>query len=387
MNRLSHILLSLLFGIAACADDGGSAAETGAPGNAADTGAPDTAEADTGGDASDAADTADDTGADADTAAPCGGSCTAATPYCDTATDECVECMDNSACLDGLCDVNGELGTANVCVACLSDDDCATGVCTDLGACVECLDSDDCATGVCDTDGVSESNTCVDCLTNDDCTDPTASVCDSSFTCTACADDGGCAHLPGTALCDTSAGSGVCVECTAEDESACGQNRTCNVLTGQCVDVEPGTVDTCGQCTSDTQCAAEHRCIPMQFDSMDLPEGYCLKLVSAGCSQPFGSTIISRASLSGAQAVDYCGVPESLTTCAAVLDMKANNDTNGCSSDTDCGLAGFADGRCETVGAFDNRCTYSCDTSDQCFSSKPCGNGSASPNGDYCGGS
>ncbi len=337
-------------------------------------------------------DVAVDTGVDASPdVRPCGGACAAPTPYCDETSGECVACTDDGQCAQGVC------ADDHTCVECAGDGDCTDGVCdTDANACVECLVDADCSGGVCDTDantcveclsdgdctdGVcADDNTCVECKTNADCTDPSASLCDTATnTCTACTTNDDCSHLSGTTLCDTSAASGVCVACTVDDESACAGN-SCDPATNTCTQTPVHSVGTCEPCKADSECVQDHRCIPMKFQGTDLPDGYCLKIASTGCNQPYYSAI-NRMSLSGAAAEDYCGIAESLTTCAAVLDLKASKT---CSSDGECGLSGTDDARCEQVGLASNRCTYSCDLSTQCPGSTSCG--SAPGNTDYCGG-
>jgi hypothetical protein len=120
--------------------------------------------------------------------------------------------------------------------------------------------------------------------------------------------------------------------------------------------------------------------VPMEFNGQQLADGFCLKTFESGCNQPYGSVLISRASLSGVAAEDYCGISESLTTCTAILDFGTDCSDAG---DSACGVSGLDDGRCELLGAFES-CTYSCSRDSQCESGEACG-GSLTGD-DYCGG-
>lgn len=248
----------------------------------------------------------------------------------------------------------------------------ATPACnSETSECVECLDGDDCDDGLCDL----ETHTCVECLDHGDCTDASAARC-AGGECVRCTASSQCAGISGKEVCDEPAGA--CVECTAHDESACGAN-SCNPATNQCTETERGSRARCRSCVADSECHEDYRCVPMEFQGEPREGGYCLKVGSTGCSEPFMVPTPARASLSGADPAVYCGVSESRTTCEAVIDLLANKSCSGGVSD--CGVPGLDDARCETVNLGLNRCTYACDATNQCPNSFNCGD----PPNDYCG--
>jgi hypothetical protein len=255
-----------------------------------------------------------------------------------------------------------------------------TAVCDEATeTCVECLGSDDCdgATSLCDTD----SNECVECLSNDDCDSATASKC-SNGECVSCAGNGDCSHIAGKGVCDTD--EDECVECTVADEDPC-EGNSCNPATNACTDTTIGSVGSCEPCVADSECSGggtadpNARCVPMEFEDVLRPGGFCLRRQSKGCSQPLTVTLAAT-SLSGASAENYCGLNEAVTRCEAVLDMVAGascsdglDSSCGCHRDgggacTDTGEGGL----CRTVGGVDDTCTVACGSSNDCVSGKVC---------------
>ena len=352
-NYLLIIVVCLFaFFPAACSDpgefdetDGGvtdqDAADTSPTPDATD--ASDTTDAADAADATDAADAGEDTEQDA---GPCGQVCSDVTPVCDEASGECVECAQDADCGVELCNTE-----RNECVACLNDSHCGDDAVCDVAA-----------------------GECEQCVSDDHCTEPGAARCGADNTCQPCTDDSQCAGVSEAGLC----AGGTCVECTVDDDTACGAT-SCDPATNTCTGTEKGSVSTCGRCKADSECPADHRCVEMSFDGTALPDGYCLKLASAGCDQPY-STAITRESISGAAEATYCGLVGSMTTCGAVLDLEQGAQ---CSTDDDCGIVGENDGRCEQVGTLADRCTYSCSSDSHCLAGFAC----AGPTGDkYCGG-
>ncbi len=290
------------------------------------------------------AEDADEDGSGEVDAGPCGGDCAAPTPVCEESSGECVACVGDDDCTDGVC------ADDNTCVACLGDGDCDEGVCdTDANACVECVDDAQCdgETPACDVD----NNECVQCVEHAQCAEVGASACGDDNTCQACAASEECGHLD-----DTPA-------------------------TNNCTNTPVATLGTCEPCKADSECEPDHRCVPMEFDGQALDDGFCLQQASSGCERPYGGGIVSRESLSGAAADSYCGIAESLTSCAAVLDLK---DGESCSSDDQCGQSALNDGRCETVNGATGRCTYSCSVTGDCPTGRDCD--SEVDTSDYCGG-
>lgn len=247
-----------------------------------------------------------------------------------------------------------------------------TSVCDSESAeCIECLDGDDCDDGFCDP----ETHSCVECLEHSDCMSPSAGRCDGGE-CTPCTDSEHCAGISGKEACAES--TGACVECTANDESGCG-NNSCDPATNQCTETARGSRTVCRTCVADSECEPNYRCVPMEFQGEPREGGYCLKLGAMGCERPLTVPTPARTSLSGAEAEVYCGVSESRTTCEAILDLLADE---GCTTPSDCGVPGLDDARCETVNLVLNRCTYSCDLSNQCPNTVNCGGPSEDK---YCG--
>jgi len=221
-------------------------------------------------------------------------------------------------------------------------------------------------------------------LDHDQCTEADAARCNTG-SCVPCTDAAHCAGVTDATLCE----SGTCVECTVTNESACSGTQTCDLLTNTCVDVEAGTVLNCNACTNDLQCETDHRCIQMDFDGN--PHGYyCLRDSPApSCSRPF-LIPMSKPSLNGAPATNYCSIEEDLATCEAVLALIADWHCSG--TDGMCGPLNQPEvavpgAICRQIPGGD-RCTYECDATPQCPSGAPqntCGTGTNIPPG-WCGG-
>jgi len=159
----------------------------------------------------------------------CGGD----TPYCDTTIGQCVECLNDSDCVDGVCE-------NNICAECRADADChnnglwcdgdeicTAGVCGSSGnpcpgdycdetadKCLECLTDNDCFGGMC------VDNLCVECTVNGDCNN--GMFCDGEETCTAGVCRAGIAPCAGE-TCDET--DNVCLPCVADSD--CGDFFSC----------------------------------------------------------------------------------------------------------------------------------------------------------------
>jgi len=182
-----------------------------------------------------------------------------------------------------------------------------------------------------------------------------------------------------------------CVECALGEESACTGSKTCDLLAFKCVDVAEGSVLNCQACSNDTQCETGHRCIEMEFNKA--AHGYyCLEEVMGSCARPF-QVPINKPSISGAAAVNYCGIEEDNATCEAVLALLQGwlcpTNTDGmCSPDGMMPEQPVPGAICEQVGVGGDACTYACGTVSECPSSgsgKTCGTGTSQPPG-WCGG-
>ena len=289
------------------------------------------------------------------------------------------ECTSNEQCTDPtpLC------SPEETCVECLEATDCATVAaprCDEMWSCAGCDSGDDCTrfteTPECDTG----SGVCVECTANGQCALETASRCDEK-TCVACEGNTDCAHIRGKTVCS----QGICVECTVANEDVCS-GKSCDPATNECTTTNVGSVGTCERCVADSECVGgnqadpDRRCVPMMFDGIPRPDGFCLKRVTKGCSTPYGVALSDLSSLSGAAPDTYCGIDQDTTRCEAVLDM-VNDEPCANGLDTSCGCARDEDGNClatgqgglcETVGAFPNRCTIPCESAAQCLSIHTC---------------
>jgi hypothetical protein len=290
-----------------------------------------------------------DTDAGADAPMACGGACMGATPHCDTDTDTCVACLDNTHCDESapVC------GAGGVCGPCTGPTDCSAypdaPVCGDSGA----------------VDGM-----CVACVGDSDCTDADAGKCDTGTnTCVPCDDSDQCTE-DGAGICDMSGESGVCVECTIDtEETACGE-FSCNPATNECTETERTMTPRCGACAADSECIADHFCVPMNFAAA--PHGsYCLPPVPGGaCPQGFRVVLEDRLSASG-NMDSYCGIDEVNVTCEAVRALGVDCSESACPTG----------GRCETEAGLGTFCTYSCGSFINC----PQGAPTDTCDGGYCG--
>lgn len=300
----------------------------------------------------------------------------AALPVCDRERRACVGCTEHAHCGDDAPRCEPE---TLVCVQCLEHDDCedpdAPRCDPDSRTCVRCLDSADCEgeTPVCDAD----ANACVQCLTHADCGDPALPQCADS-NCGPCTGPSACKQREGATLCDTAPESsmlGACVECTVADETTC-DGRVCDPRTQQCSSRHVASKGTCEDCIADSECLADHRCVPLQFLGEQRERSYCLKQVSSGCERPYASSPIERASVSGAAPDRYCGIDEQTTTCEAIAGLLYDAECED-GMDAECDAPGAI---CRTVNGVENRCTYACSLSVECPNGAMCSSG-------YCGGS
>ncbi len=260
--------------------------------------------------------------------------CVGSKPYCATALDSCVQCLQDSHCAGGeICNAYGicEAGCRNDtdrcslgqvclagagCVQCTADAQCAVGqVCTanqcvpgcsilkpacaaglvcdtKKATCVGCVDSSQCVTAgqpVCDP----ATQQCVGCLSSASCS-PVAPNCDpATHTCVHCVANNQCAAgsvcvnqacVPGcTATQPCAAGSvcgpgGTCVQCV-NDAQCSGATPRCSIANNTCVACLPGASDNCapGQ-----YCRADFVCERGCKTGADCPSGVCLADHSCG---------------------------------------------------------------------------------------------------------
>lgn len=263
----------------------------------------------------------------------------AATPAC-AANGGCVTCFgeQKSLCTGdaGVCEP-----TTNQCVQCVDDSACPAEAadCKDDHTCGKCTADSQCSPfkQVCDT----SSGLCIDCRPSTEAID-----CRSDKTC-----DPAKAECPGTA---------------------------CDPKLFTCTTKTRGTVSTCQPCVSDTECVSAHKCIATSLVTTStgdggMPEtgsGHCLKLTSAGCAPPYGIPL-SRASLSGAVPQTYCGFSEARTSCEAI---RALSNVTSCRDDTACAAPGAL---CKSVNFIANKCTYHCASNLDCPTDFLCGGSGA----------
>ena len=250
---------------------------------------------------------------------------------------------------------------------------CDTGHPLD-NTCVDCIDDSHCTAQLCNTD----TNTCVDCLENTTCTKTNASKCDNTdtHTCIACIGDTDCEHLTKTPRCD----AGTCaVQCT--DKIHCTKmDEVCDLYaesdTYQSCIKQTTKAGQCSPCKNDEACRDGFHCIALNYKGN--PHGaYCLETVThaMACPQPY-QFAINRESLNGAAAEPLCGIVEDYTSCEAIQGAgtdckKVGVDDMG--DDTLCLSEGkdFG-GICKEVGASNFRCTYKCNSPEQCEEGKTC---------------
>lgn len=220
---------------------------------------------------------------------------------------------------------------------------------------------------------------CVQCQSNIECTELSASTCDAQGACVACTSDAHCSHLGGTPFC----AQGTCSQCTPEDESACGSN-TCNPVTHTCTNTPRGSVFTCKPCVSDSECAPDHTCVPMEFKGASRQTNFCLPVAAdkpdaeTRCEAPFPNAI-TRLSASGVS-IEICTLNEQLTTCEAMLQYGAR-----CADASECGAQGFFDSLCEPIDFEPAACTFPCSSSEECPSISEMGCTPSGSVGYYCG--
>ncbi len=294
---------------------------------------------------------------------PCLAGLTASSLACKETVPLCVDTPTDPRCMDAGRDTGAGPDSAADSAVDASDADAGDSA-VDAGPCgMECTGM----TPMCN----ATTGMCVACLLDTDCTDAAAAKCGTGGVCGSCDDSSQCGGISGTLVCAPSGGNtGQCVECTEAELSACSAGHPCNPNTNACSSFEAGMIGACGSCDTDTNCSvAESGCVELTFGGA-ARGGYCLARAAAGglCpARPF-TTKISRETLSGAASADYCGIPEDLTTCDAVLAGNGGECTASMTPG-DCAAEGAL---CETIDATPNQCTYPCARPLDCYSSLGC---------------
>lgn len=235
------------------------------------------------------------------------------------------------------------------------------------GGAADPCDACDGATPFCD-----DAKECVECLETTDCDDPTKSVCDEGA-CVGCEENADCERFADTPVCDE--GSGACVECTPDTEAARCGDFTCSSLTNTCTNQEPGLLDACDACESDSQCAPDRMCVQHRFGVDETDVGYFCFLVkgATGCGdtvelrRPYRRSV-EAISLDGSALETYC-FPPATTTCEGIRDTQ----NKSCTQDSECGVPELNDGYCPTTGPGAGLCSYPCGGGVDCNGVLSCG--------------
>ena len=140
---------------------------------------------------------------------------------------------------------------------------------------------------------------CVQCEHHADCQDLSRPQC-KDHTCIPCTSDDACHGRPNAGVCDAAAaaerrggkghgkddgnggdrqsagtGSGACVECTADDEHACG-GYVCDPVAKRCTARQSQSADLCAPCISDSECKDHRACMDYVDLSGTALGSYCV---------------------------------------------------------------------------------------------------------------
>jgi hypothetical protein len=300
---------------------------------------------------------------------------------CDEQSAECVQCVGNDDCSSAapVCTIDHH------CVACTLDRHCPSSApaCTGENTCVGCTDSAKHCGGkkpICD----ASHHECVQCLADSDCTDPAASHC-SKGACVPCTGSEQCKHLDGVGVCDTSSGSGECVECTGTQYEACGTDSVtskplvCDSKARACTTKQAGTAEPCQPCVADAHCRAGTACMQTTFGPSNAETGnFCLwKQDATGNGAPNGDCLNARpyvgteSKWKSVDGDDPKVCKPALTTCQGQNDFRAKS----CSGETsqgnaECGAEGVDDAYCAPFGS-GFFCTVPCVSYLDCQETRP----------------
>jgi hypothetical protein len=230
----------------------------------------------------------------------------------------------------------------------------------DRARCVECLGDDDCDGQRCD----EASGTCVTCALASDCEHAFVSRCDERHQCAQCELDEDCAHIPGLPACQATEG---CVQCSAENETACGAT-VCDVESRRCTDRAEHGKSICDECISDRECDEGQLCVRIESSSAI---AHCVWRFDAEAPGPGGGCFAARplvylrlmTSVNGVTS----GVCAPMNSCEALRDFRttACEIPSGATVPTyspDCGYPGHAGALCAPSGL----CTLWCSSHEQC---------------------
>lgn len=293
---------------------------------------------------------------------------------CNELTGQCEDCLTDSQCdANEICDRgNGRCtcaAEAHLCGSqCVNDDDPAT--CGErcepcptppnaLATCESETCGFQCQEGWFRCDGPDCAAECQECVIDSDC-GPEAPVCNGG-SCTDCSSSDDCQRFaPENGVCNVV--SGRCVECTTNERESC-EGRACNTLEGRCTDDLERSVQTCNPCQADTACHEGEACVRIEFNGIEFEDGRCLILAADAedCRRPY-PLVRTYETVDGVED-EFCSFRTDNTTCQGILDYETP-----CSIDADCGLSNFSDAVCRDFPGMgdDERCTYRCNTDNDC---------------------
>jgi hypothetical protein len=338
----------------------------------------------------------------------CSPACSGTKAVCNESAKTCVECLGDSNCLGNkpACDTS-----THTCVQCIKDENCAaaspacdaascpgaTLACnTANNTCVQCMGNGNCSgdTPLCD----SSSHSCVECLAPTDCMKPGFSACING-TCEPCLSNADCSHISGKGVCkesssgdadagastdagtisDAGVGTGLCVQCTGTQYSACGQsngkNLVCDSQTNTCSTNTEHSAGLCKTCVSDAQCPLGEMCVDEQFNGKSVGyfcfyrQGDTGNGAPASCfsnGRPYSGVLKNAVSIDG-QMADICSLR--VSTCPALNQFSQTNCTSATSTANEnlCGFAPGVDSKCvETTTAGVFSCTVTCGNDIDC---------------------
>lgn len=239
------------------------------------------------------------------------------------------------------------------------------------GACVGCIGADDCTSAA----PFCLDNACVGCRGDDDCEAATP-VCSAGNLCRGCEEDIECAGHSATPTCDED--TGLCEQCTYDDERACG-TKVCDVAAQVCSTRDELSAYPCDPCVSDRECRDGQVCVPDRLFEEEVGGYVCAWRQSAtGTGAPNGACsnvapyMFSRTATNlGDIETEVCVLGAStcaahddyMRPCMSGVDLTA---PPAAVADASCGAAGADDGFCARFDAALNQCTVECSTFRDC---------------------
>lgn len=258
---------------------------------------------------------------------------TPSTPFCETTSELCVQCLADGSCPEGhLC-----LDYACV-VGCRGDRDCPEGLRCDPkvapnGDCFTCVADSDCNGKVCKDHECVVDCSAIKCM-------PDKPVCDpATGNCLECMGKADCGQgflclfndcVPGCendvdCLGDLKCAQGSCVECTIDDD--CTGDQKCRSNT--CSDAD---------CYRDSDCDSGYYCHPLLYSCEDLPNGYCT--ADSDCTSIFPGFGDDYCDPLTRECIPSCmtslGIPLCLDLTGTGRNICVDDGCYGCATNYDC---------------------------------------------------